>query len=154
MLNAAQSTQELLNTIKKAFGENHHMLPPIFPGERYFADLQTKITKRNQQHVFQPDDKLIQLDVSRCIYVCNFCSEEIVFTIDPRPLRKHQAYECVGMPDDKLSEMQAAYKSVRKLSAYQLAMLAHMIKHGPTKSIFKSFEAFFSVNNELIVRLR
>ncbi len=127
-LNAAQSTQELLNTVKKAFGES-------------------------QRHVFQPDDKLIQLDVSRCIYVCNFCSDEIVFTVDPRPLRKHQAYECVALPDDKLSEMQAAYKSVRKLSAHQLAMLAHMIKHGPTKSRFKSFEADFDHGDNLIVRL-
>ena len=141
-LNATQSAQELLNTIKKAFGESHHMSP----------DLQYQITKKNQQYN-QPIEQLIQLDVSKCIYVCNFCSEEIVFTVDPRPLRKHQAYECVGMPDDKLSEMQAAYKSVRKLSAHQLALLAHMIKHGPTKSRFKSFEADFDHGDNLIVRL-
>jgi len=128
MLNAAQATKNLLATLEIAFEQ--------------------------EQRQVQPAEKLIQLDVSKCVYVCNFCSDEIVFTVDPRPLRKHQAYECVALPDDKLSEMQAAYKSVRKLSAYQLAMLAHMIKHGPTKSTFKSFEAFFSVNDELIVRLR
>ena len=139
MLNAAQATKNLLATLEIAFAEAKN---PI------------KIAFEKEQRYDQSAEKLIQLDVSKCIYVCNFCSDEIVFTVDPRPLRKHQAYECVALPDDKLSEMQAAYKSVRKLSAYQLAMLAHMIKHGPTKSRFKSFEAFFSVNDELIVRLR
>ena len=139
MLNAAQATKNLLATLEIAFAEAKNPIKIAFE------------KKERQAH---PVEKLIELDVSKCIYVCNFCSDEIVFTVDPRPLRKHQAYECVALPDDKLSEMQAAYKSVRKLSAYQLAMLAHMFKHGPTKSTFKSFEAFFSVNDELIVRLR
>ena len=138
MLNAAQATKQLLATLEIAFEEAKNPIKIAFEKERRQA---------------QPIEKLIELDVSKCIYVCNFCSDEIVFTVDPRPLRKHQAYECVALPDDKLSEMQAAYKSVRKLSAHQLAMLAHMIKHGPTKSRFKSFEAFFSVNDELIVML-
>ena len=139
MLNATQATKNLLATLEIAFAEAKNPIKIAFE------------KKERQAH---PVEKLIELDVSKCIYVCNFCSDEIVFTVDPRPLRKHQAYECVALPDDKLSEMQAAYKSVRKLSPYQLAMLAHMIKHGPTKSTFKSFEAFFSINDELIVRLR
>ncbi len=139
MLNTAQATKNLLATLEIAFGEAKNPIKIAF--------------EKEQQQTIQPIEKLIELDVSKCVYVCNFCSDEIVFTVDPRPLRKHQAYECVALPDDKLGEMQAAYKSVRKLSAHQLAMLAHMIKHGPTKSRFKSFEAFFSINDELIVRL-
>ena len=150
MLNAAQATKELLNTVKTAFAENQSMSEANI--QRMLADLKIKFAK-NDKPITETHNK-IYLDISESFYVCNFCLEEIPFSIDPRKIYKHQAYECVALPDDKLSEMQAAYKSVRKLSAYQLAMLAHMIKHGPTKSRFKSFEAFFSVNDELIVRLR
>ena len=139
MLNTAQATKNLLATLEIAFGEAKNPIKIAF--------------EKEQQQTIQPIEKLIELDVSKCVYVCNFCSDEIVFTVDPRPLRKHQAYECVALPDDKLGEMQAAYKSVRKLSAHQLAMLAHMIKHGPTKSRFKSFEADFDHGDNLIVRL-
>ena len=100
--------------------------------------------------------KKIYLDISESFYVCNFCLEEIPFSIDPRKIYKHQAYECVAMPDDKLGFMQAKHIKIKQFRPRELAMLAHMIKNNLTETtnlMFHPFDASFDKDNNLIIKL-
>jgi hypothetical protein len=152
MLNAAQATKQLLNTVKIAFAESQPMSEANI--QRMLADLKIKFAKNDKP--ITETHKKIYLDISESFYVCNFCLEEIPFSIDPRKIYKHQAYECVAMPDDKLGFMQAKHIKIKQFRPRELAMLAHMIKNNLTETtnlMFHPFDASFDKDNNLIIKL-